>query len=152
MWPQTLELSVVPPQIAPAALTYLPVSTPLDSMQCIRLSGTTSILWHRIGMEESRLVTFPAANIRLFRNFFLFLAHSCTYIWSTYVLLCPFLRCICIFARLEVAIRPFDVVTVQFSDAYIYILPYIFDTCHLTRYLTDTKFILVVQFLDVVLS
>lgn len=72
------------------------------------------------------------------------------YIWPAYVLLCPFLRCI--FIRLEVAIRPFDFVTVQFSDAYICILPYIFDTCHLTRYLTDTNFILVVQFHDVVLS
>lgn len=150
MWPQTLELSVVPPQIVPAALTYLPVSTPLDSMQCIRLSGTTSILWHRIGMEESRLVTFPAANIRLFRNFFLFLAHSCISGLHMFFFALSFVA----FAFSQGLRLPFDHSTLSLYSfpMHIYILPYIFDTCHLTRYLTDTKFILVVQFLDVVLS
>lgn len=133
MWPHTLELSVVPPQIAPAALTYLPVSTPLDSMQCIRLSRTTSILWHRIGMEGSRLVTFPAANIRLFRNFFLFSAHPC----STGLHIFSFTLSFVAFSQGLRLLLLFDFVTVQFSD--IYILPYIFDTlfrkpCHLTSH------------------
>lgn len=154
MWPHTLELSVVPPQIAPAALTYLPVSTPLDSMQCIRLSRTTSILWHRIGMEGSRLVTFPAANIRLFRNFFLFSAHPC----STGLHIFSFTLSFVAFSQ---GLRlPF-----YYSTSSLYSFPiYIYYPTYLihflespaisqvTRYLTDTKFILVVQSHNVVLS
>lgn len=76
--------------------------------------------------------------------------------WSSYILLYPFLRCI--FARLEAAILLFDFVSVQFSDIYIYYPTYLIHflespaISQVTRYLTDTKFILVVQSHNVVLS